>query len=84
MNAVWAARWNQRVTRIPGGEHEQRDESEPPVEQEEPADRRDECERVHDERRESLVEDIGESIDIAGQPRDDPASLLLREIPERE
>ena len=63
---------------------EQRDEPEPPVEQEEAADRRDQGERVDDERRQPLVEHVRERVDVARQARDDPARLLLGEVPQRE
>ena len=68
----------------PRRQHEQRDEPEAPVEQEQAADRGDERQRVHDERRQPLVEHVGERVDVARQARDDPARLLLREVPERE
>ena len=74
----------------PARDHDRRredaegDEPEPPVEQEEPADRGDERERVDDERRQALVEHVGERVDVAVQPRDDPAGLLLREVAQRQ
>ena len=68
----------------PGREHAEGDEPEPPVEQEEPADGGDQRQRVDDERRQALVEDVGERVDVARQPRDDPAGLLLREVAERQ
>jgi hypothetical protein len=60
------------------------DEAEPPVEDEQPADCRDQRQRVHDERRQTLVEDIRERIDVARQASDDPAGFLLREVAQRE
>ena len=68
----------------PRRQHEQGDEAEAPVEQEQAADRGDEGQRVHDEGRQALVEHVGERVDVARQPGDDPARLLLREVPERE
>ena len=66
-----------------GREHAQRDEPEAPVEQEETGDGGDERQRVDDQRRQSLVEDVRERVDVAVQARDDPARLLLREVPQR-
>ena len=37
-----------------------------------------------DERRHALREDVGDGVDVARQPGDDPARLLLREVAERE
>ncbi len=68
----------------PRREHDQRHDAEAPVEQEEPADRGEQCQRVDDERRQALVEDVRDRIDVARQAGDDPARLLLREVPERE
>ena len=68
----------------PRRQDEQRHEPESPVEEEQPADRRDERQRVDDERRQPLVQDVGERVDVARQPGDDPAGLLLREVPERQ
>ena len=82
--AMCESRWNQRVTRMPGREHAHRDEAEPPVEQEEAGDGGDQRQRVDDERRQALVEDVRERVDVARQPRDDPAGLLLREVAERQ
>ena len=49
----------------PGRQHAERDEPEAPVEQEEPADGGDERQRVDDERRQALVEDVRERVDVA-------------------
>ena len=68
----------------PGRQHDQRHDAEAPVEQEQAADRREQRERVDDERRQALVEHVGDRVDVARQPRDDPAGLLLREVAERE
>ena len=63
---------------------DERDEPEPPVEQEEAADRCDQREAVDDERRQTLVEDVRERVHVARQPGDDPARLLLREVAQRQ
>ena len=63
---------------------DERHDAEAPVEQEQAADRGDERHRVDDERRQALVEDVREGVDVARQAGDDPAGLLLREVPERE
>ena len=68
----------------PGREHDERHDAEAPVEQEEPADRRQQRQRVDDERRQPLVEHVRERVDVARQARDDPAGLLLREVAKRE
>jgi hypothetical protein len=83
-NAACERRWNQRVMRMPGRQDEQRDEAEAPVEQEQAADRRDEGERVHDERRQALVEHVRERVDVARQARDDPARPSVGEVAQRE
>ncbi len=83
-NATCDAFWNQRVTTMPGGSTTSATTPEAPVEEEQAADRRDERERVDDERRQSLVEHVRERVDVARQARDDPARLLLREVAERE
>ena len=59
---------------------DERDEPEAPVEDEEAADRREQRQRVDDECRQSLREDVGEGVDVRGEARDDPAGLLLREV----
>ena len=64
-------------------DHE-RDEPEAPVEDEEAADRREQRQRVDDECRQPLREDVGERVDVRGEARDDPAGLLLREVAQRE
>ena len=83
-NATCDAVWNHRVTTIAGRQHDQRDDAEAPVEQEEAADRREQRQRVDDERRQALVEHVRERVDVARQARDDPAGLLLREVAQRE
>ena len=65
-------------------QHDERDDAQAPVEQEEPADRGEERQRVDDERRQSLVEHVREGVDVARQPGDDPARLLLGEVAERQ
>ena len=82
--ATCESRWNQRVISDSRREDAERHEPQPPVEQEEAADRREERQRVDDERRQSLVEDVRERVDVARQARDDPARLLLREVAQRE
>ncbi len=68
----------------PGRQHEECDEPEAEVEQEQPDHRGDQRHRVDDEGRQALVEHFGERVDVARQPCDDPARLLLREVPQRE
>ena len=60
------------------------DEPEPPVEHEEADDRSDQGERVDDERCEPLGEDVREGVHVRGDPGDDPAGLLLREVLQRQ
>ena len=67
-----------------GRQHDERHDAEAPVEQEEAADRREQRQRVDDERRQALVEHVREGVDVARQARDDPAGLLLREVAQRE
>ncbi len=74
----------------PASEHEcgrqdhERDEAEPPVEDEEPDHRAEQGEAVRDERREALREHVRDRVDVRGEARDDPARLLLREVAQRE
>ena len=74
----------------PAGEHErrrqdhERDEPEPPVEDEQPDDRGEQRQRVDDERRQPLRQDVRERVDVGGEARDDPAGLLLREVAQRQ
>ena len=65
----------------PGRGDDERDEAEAPVEQEEADDRCDERQAVDDERRQALVEHVRERVHVARQAGDDPAGLLLREVP---
>ena len=67
-----------------GGQHDERDDTEAPVEHEQPHDRGDERHRVDDECRQPLIEHVGERVDVARQPGDDPARLLLGEVAEGE
>ena len=76
--------WNQRVRSSAGGTITQAASAEPPVEDVQPDDRRDQRQAVRDERREALAEDVGERVDVARQARDDPARALLREVAERQ
>ena len=74
----------------PAGEDErrrqdhERDETEAPVEDEQADDRGEQRERVDDERGQPLREHVRERVDVGGEPRDDPARLLLREVAQRE
>ena len=60
------------------------DEPEPPVGDEERGERSRKEHDVRDERRHPLREHVGDRVDVARQPGDDPAGLLLREVAEGE
>ena len=64
-------------------DHE-RDERQPPVVDEERDQRRRQEDHVRDERGEALGEDVRERVDVARQPRDDPARPLFGEVAQRE
>ena len=76
--------WNQRVRMSVGGRMTSATSAEAPVEDEEPDDRREQRQRVDDERRQALGEDVRERVDVRGDPGDDPAGLLLREVLQRQ
>ena len=67
-----------------GRQDDQRDDPESPVENEQPDDRGHERHGVDDQRCQPLVEHVRERVDVARQPRNDPARLLLREVPQGE
>ena len=64
-------------------DHE-RDEAEPPVEDEEADHRAEQGEAVRDEGRQALREHVRDGVDVRGEARDDPARLLLAEVAQRE
>ena len=57
--------WNQRVRTSVGGRITSATSAEPPVEDEEADDRGDQRERVDDERRQPLRQDVRERVDVA-------------------
>ena len=75
--------------RRPGAEPERRDdherhdaqgrESQAPVEDDEEDDRADEGERVGDQGRDAVGDELVQRVDVVGQPADDPARLLPAE-----
>ena len=67
-----------------GRQDHERDEAEPPVEDEEPDHRAEQREAVRDEGRQALREHVRDGVDVGGEPRDDPARLLLAEVAQRE
>ena len=60
------------------------DEAESPVGDQQGDHRGRQQHEVRDERRHALREDVRDGVDVARQPRDDPARLLLREVAQRE
>ena len=62
----------------------QRREREPPVEQEEDDRRADEQERVLDERRDAVRDQLVERVDVVRQPADDHACPVALEVAERQ
>ena len=77
MNAACERTWNQRVRTSAGGRTTSATSAEPPVEDEERRSGRRQLSEFGDERREPLREDVRERVDVARQPRDDPAGALL-------
>ncbi len=68
----------------PRRQDDERHHTQAPVEQEQPTDGGHERHRVDDERRQALVQDIREGVDVTRQAGDDPAGLLLGEVPQRQ
>ena len=65
-------------------QHDERDHAEPPVVDEHRGDGRREQHAVGDESREALRQHVGDGVDVARQPGDDPARALLGEVAQRE
>ena len=79
-----------RRVREPAGEEQrgredcEHDEAQSPVGDEQRRERRREEDDIRDERRHPLGKDVADGVDVARQAGDDPARLLLREVPERQ
>ena len=65
-------------------QHDERDHAEPPVVDEQRGDGCREQHAVGDEGREALRQHVGDRVDVARQPGDDPAGALLGEVAQRE
>ena len=83
-NAACDLTWNQRVRTSVGGRITSATSPSRQSRMKRPTDRREQRQRVDDERRQPLREDVGERVDVRGEARDDPAGLLLREVAQRQ
>ena len=83
-NAACELTWNHRVRTSVGGRMTSATSPSRQSRTKSPTIGGDQRQRVDDERRQPLREDVRERVDVGRQSRDDPAGLLLREVAERQ